>query len=134
MRLLLVSFVILVVACGSAGNPLADTEWQLVSLGEAGTPALEEGGVPTASFTATADMMGWTGCNSYSAKYSVRGAELLLEDLLWTEIACPSQELFQQEKQVQDSLVAVKRFEVSEGRLTLLGEAGQLLVFERAEE
>lgn len=34
MRWLLLAFVVLVAACGE-GNPLADTEWRLVTLGEA---------------------------------------------------------------------------------------------------
>ena len=32
-------FVFLLVACGSEGNPLADTEWRLVALGNADAPA-----------------------------------------------------------------------------------------------
>ena len=118
-------------ACGSEGNPLAKTEWRLVALGNAEAPAEVVGGNPTAKFTTATDMAGWTGCNSYGASYSVRGAELRPDGLTWTEAGCPSQALFQQEQRMQDSLATVERFEVSGEQLTLHSEGGQVLVFER---
>ncbi len=134
MRWLLLGFVFLLVACGSEGNPLADTEWRLVALGNADAPAEVVGGDPTAEFTAAGDMKGWTGCNSYSARYRARDSELRLDDLTWTEAGCPSQALFRQEQRMQDSLATVERFEVSGERLTLHSEGGQALVFERVGE
>ena len=134
MRWLLLGFVFLLVACGSEGNPLADTEWRLVALGNADAPAEVVGGDPTAEFTTATDMTGWTGCNSYTARYSARDSELRLDDLTWTEAGCPSQALFRQEQRMQDSLATVERFEVSGERLTLLSEGGQALVFERVGE
>ena len=74
MRWLLLGFVFLLVACGAEGSPLADTEWRLVSLGNADAPA-EVGGNATAEFTAAGDMNGLTACNFYTAGYSVRGSE-----------------------------------------------------------
>ena len=132
MRWLLLGFVFLLMACGSEGNPLADTEWRLVALGDANAPAEVVGGDPTAKFTTATDMTGWTGCNSYGATYSARESELRLDDLTWTEAGCPSQALFRQEQRMQDSLATVERFEVSAKRLTLHSEGGQALVFERA--
>ncbi len=131
MRWLLLGFVFLLVACGSEGNPLADTEWRLVALGNADAPAEVVGGDPSAEFTTATDMTGWTGCNSYSARYGVQESEMRLDDLSWTEAGCPSQALFQQEQRMQDSLATVQRFEVSGERLTLHSEGGQTLVFER---
>ncbi len=133
MRWLLLSSVFLLVACGSAGNPLADTEWRLVALGNADAPA-EVVGNATAKFTTATDMTGWTGCNSYAARYSVQEAELRLADLTWTEAGCPTQALFRQEQRMQDSLATVGRFEVSGEQLTLHSEDGQALVFERVGE
>ena len=134
MRWLLLGFVFLLAACGSEGSPLADTEWRLVALGNADAPAQVVGGDPTAKFTTATDMTGWTGCNSYRARYSVRGAELRLDDLTWTEQGCPSDALFRQEQRMQDSLATVERFEVSEEQLTLHSEGGQAMVFERVGE
>ena len=131
MRWLLLGFVFLLAACGSEGNPLADTEWRLVALGNADAPAEVVGGDPTAEFTTATDMTGWTGCNSYGARYSARESKLRLDDLTWTERGCPSQALFRQEQRMQDSLATVERFEVSGERLTLHCEGGQALVFER---
>ena len=109
---------------------MADTEWRLVELSDAGAPAAVVGGNVTAEFTDMA-MTGWTGCNSDEARYGVRQSELRLDDLMWTEAGCPSQALFRQEQQMQDSLATVVRFEVSGERLTLHSEGGQVLVFER---
>ena len=131
MRWLLLGFVFLLAACGSEGNPLADTEWRLVALGDAAAPAEVAEGDATAEFTAAGDMTGVTACNSYSARYRARDSELRLEDLSWTEAGCPTQALFQQEQRMQDSLATVERFEVSGERLTLHSEGGQALVFER---
>ena len=88
------------------------------------------GGDPTAEFTADTDMTGWTGCNSYGARYSVREGDMRLDDLGWTEASCTSQGLFQQEQLMQELLATVERFEISGDRLTLHSEDGQVLVFE----
>ncbi len=115
---------------GTEGNPLADTEWRLVALGNADAPAEVMGGDPTAEFTTATDMTGWTGCNSYGSRYSVRDSELRLDDLTWTEAGCPSQALFRQEQRMQDSLATVERFDVLGEQLILHSEGGQVLVFE----
>ena len=132
MRLLLLGFLFLMAACGSEENPLANTEWRLVALGDADAPADVVGGDPTTRFTTATDMTGWMGCNSYGAGYSVSGSDLRLDDLTWTEAGCPSDALFRQEQRMQDLLATVERFEVSGERLTLYSEGGQALVFERA--
>ena len=131
MRWLLLGLVFLLVACGGEGNPLANTEWRLVALGNADAPAEVVGGNPTAEFTTAEDMTGWTGCNSYAARYRARESDLRLDDLMWTEAGCPSQALFRQEQRMQDALATVERFEVSGEQLTLHSEGGQVLVFER---
>lgn len=133
-RWLLPGLVLLLVACGSEANPLADTEWRLVALGDAGAPAGVVGGDADIEFTTATNMTGWTGCNTYTASYRVRGSELRLDDLGWTEAGCLSRTLFRQEQRMQDSLATVGRFEVSGERLTLHSEGGQVLVFERVGE
>ena len=131
--LLLVST--LLAACGDGdGNPLANSAWRLVALGDADALAEVVGGDPTAEFTTVTDMTGWTGCNAYGARYRVGDSELRLDELTWTEAGCPSQALFRQEQRMQDSLATVERFEVSGERLTLLSESGQAMVFERVSE
>ncbi len=132
LAVLLVALAFLLAACGGDGNPLADTDWVLVELGDADDPdAAVAGSSPDVQFSETG-LGGWTGCNSYSGEYNVRDDELRLADLGWTEAGCPSDALFRQEQRMQDSLAAIERFEVSGNRLTLYGEGGQVLVFERA--
>ena len=131
MRWLLLGFVFLLMACGGQGNPLANTEWRLVALGDADAPAEVAGGNPTAKFTTATDLTGWTGCNAYGAGYRVQGLELRLDHLTWTQAGCPSMVLFQQEQLIQESLVMVEGFEVLDERLTLHSAGGQALVFER---
>ncbi len=128
---LLPGLMLLLAACSGEGNPLADTEWRLVALGHASAPAGVAGGGADIEFTTATKMTGWTGCNIYSASYRLRGSELRLDDLGWTEAGCPSRALFRQEQRMQDSLATVERFEVSGERLALHSEGGQVLVFER---
>ena len=131
-RWMLLCFVLLLAACGGEENPLAETEWRLVELGNADGPAPVVGDDVVIKFTTTEDVTGWTACNSYGAGYSLRGSELRLgNDLSWTEAGCPSDALFQQEQRMQDSLATVERFEISGERLTLHSSGGQVLVFER---
>ena len=124
-------FAFLIAACGGEENPLANTEWQLVALGNADAPTEVVAGNLTAEFTTGTDLTGWTGCNSYGARYSVGESELRLGDLEWTEAGCPSQALFRQEQRMQELLATVGRFEVSGEQLTLHSEDGLVLVFQR---
>ena len=133
MLWLLFIFALLMAACGGEENPLTNTEWRLVALGNADAPAEAVAGNPTAEFTTATDMTGWTGCNSYGARYTARESQLRLDDLRWTEAGCPSQALFRQEQRMQDLLATVERFEVSGEQLTLHSEGGQVLVFQRTE-
>lgn len=119
---------------GDGENPLAGTEWRLVALGDADAPDEVVGGDPTARFTTETDLTGWTGCNSYAARYGIQGEELRLADLSWHEAGCPSDALFQQEQRMQDLLATVERFRMAGERLTIHSEGGQALVFERAGE
>lgn len=130
MRWLPLALVLLMAACRGEENPLANTEWRLEALGNAGAPAEVTAGNPTARFTTGTDMTGWTGCNSYGARYTARGQELRLEELTWTEAGCPSEALFRQEQRIQDLLATVERFEVSGNRLTLYSAGQQAMVFE----
>ena len=128
---LLFGFALFLVACGSDGDPLAGSEWRLVALGDAAAPAEAAAGDAGAEFGAAGELTGWTGCNSYAARYRARASEVRLAELRWTERGCPSQALFRQEQRIQDSLATVERFEVSGERLTLYSEGGRVLVFER---
>lgn len=87
-------------------------------------------GEVAAEFTAAGDLAGWTGCNSFAARYSARGEDLQLAGLGWTEAGCPSQAMFWQEQRIQHSLATIEGFAIDEDRLLIESEGGWLLVFE----
>ena len=128
--ILLLGFVFLVAACGGGDNPLAETAWRLVELGDAAGPDAVVAGDPDVRFSAD-EIDGWTGCNSYGGEYSVRGDELRLTELWWTEAGCLVDAMFWQERRMLDLLASIEGFEVASDRLTLHSEGGQVLVFER---
>ncbi len=124
----LIAALAVLAACGDA-NPLADTQWRLIELGEEGSPDTVVVGNLDVQFSET-EIGGWSGCNAYAAKYTVRGDKLRLTELGWTEAGCPSEALFRQEQRIEDSLIAMERFEVSGNRLTLQSKGGQVLILE----
>lgn len=127
----LLGVVMLAAACDREVNPLAGTTWQLAALGDVQRPAAVVGEA-TARFTTAADLTGWTGCNAYGANYRVRGTELHLDELKWTERGCPSDALFRQEQRMQAALATVTRFELDGDRLTLHSDSGHILIYSRA--
>ena len=128
---LLLGLVVLTFGCSDSGNPLSETEWRLVALGNSDAPDQVVDGDATVKFTTATDMTGWTGCNACGARYSARESELRLDELTWTEAGCPSMDLFRQEQRMQDLLATVEQFTISKEQLTLHSEGGQALVFER---
>ncbi len=127
---ILLTVLAVIAACGSdADNPLADTDWVLIELGDAGNPDAAFGGYTVDMQFSENEVGGWTGCNAFGGEYTVRGDELRLADLGWTEAGCPTDPLFRQEQRIQDSLIAIERFEASGNRLTLHSEGGQVLIF-----
>lgn len=121
--------VVLLAACGSDANPLAGSAWRLVALGPAASPAAAIGDADL-RFTTDA-ISGGTGCNGYGAAYRVQQSDLRLDNLRWTERGCPSDQLFQQEQRMQAVLATVQRFDLAGDRLTLHGDDGRVLIFER---
>ncbi len=127
--LLLLSALFLSAACESEGNPLGDTEWRLVGLGDAESPDAVVG-EPDVEFSAT-EIGLWTGCNSCAGEYSLQRANLSIGDLGCTEAGCRTMTQFHQEQRIQRVLATIERFEVSGSRLTLYGADGEVLLFER---
>ncbi len=135
---------LLTLACGSidinvdvssSDNALADTEWRLTSLGAAADPIpVVSGSELTAQFSQE-EISGSTGCNSYHGDYSVSdGSSINTEDLSWTEVGCPSDELWEQEEIFLDLLVAAESFVLFGDQLVISGEEGKsVLVFTRSQ-
>lgn len=150
LRLILVGLLLALglVACGPAaanpeptttpGNPLAGTEWQLVSL--RGDPLLEDTYI-SLSFKEE-QLEGFAGCNHYGGGADSGGytltpdGKLAIPTLARTVMDCPEpQGVMEQEDVYFEALAAVEAYRLQNGRLTLQNASGEtLLAFERIEE
>ena len=105
---------------------LTGTEWQLVSLGPAGSEAdVVPGTTVTLKFGEDGRASGSTGCNSYGGTYEVRGDAISFGRLVSTRRACLDQNANQQEQRFLSSLEAANRFRLSSNRLTILSDRGR---------
>jgi len=92
-------------------NPLADTHWSLL-----GTI---DGTSITASFGADWSLNGSSGCNSYSARYTVNGNNITVSGLgTGTQMLCPD-DVMAQEQQYLQALQAATSYQISNKELTL---------------
>ena len=109
-------------------SPLEDASWMLVS-GEG--IEIPRGGSPSATF-AGGVMGGSTGCNRYSAPYSVDGDKLQLDAAVSTKMACPPA-LDALERSYLAALDRVERWQVEDEVLSLSdGDGNELLRFQKA--
>jgi heat shock protein HslJ len=107
-------------------DPLAGTEWQLVSYGDPDEPtAVIQVRIPTISFE-EGEVGGSGSCNSYGGSYSVEGERLQFGEMAWTEMACGEVGVMDQETAFLSILTAVESFDLSDGSLTLSGPGGTL--------
>lgn len=115
---------LLALACASEDHPLTDTSWTLLSVGS--SPAI---GNVEVEFSEESGISGWTGCNSYDGRYSASGSSFTIEELRWTEVGCPSRELFTQESLYTDLLVNAEEFSISGSQLTITSSDGRAITF-----
>lgn len=125
---------LLLSAC-AGGNSISDTNWALVSYGEADAPTLA---VPDAeaiiSFDAEGGLSGNVGCNQFSGTYEVSGDKLVIGPLISTRMACADDILMQQETTVMMLLNDSHTFEVDGDMLTISSADGSTLtVWKKAE-
>ncbi len=104
------------------GNPLANTNWQLVSI--YGTQAPIAGPVPTLYFSSANTVSGSGGCNQLSGPYTVNGSSLVIGPLVSTQMMC-DQALMTQEQTYVQALSSVASYEISGNQLILRTGAGQ---------
>lgn len=103
----------------SGQNPLSGTAWKLDS---------HSSDVRIRFLPHENAITGWTGCNTLAGSYSISGDRLSFTDLEWTEAGCPSQEMFNTEQTLQDTLDNTVRWESpSDHRLILTTKAGNTL-------
>jgi heat shock protein HslJ len=93
--------------------------------------AVIEGTEITAVFNSDKDdVSGSAGCNTYFARHDVRGSELAISELAYTEMACISPEgVMEQEQEFLSLLVNAESFEVDDTTLTIITSGGQQLYF-----
>ena len=117
------------------GSTLEDTKWFLRSYGEQNNmKAVIEGTEITATFSSDqSKVSGSAGCNTYSAGYEVKGNELSVFEMVFTEMACISPEgVMEQEKVFLSLLANAQSFEADDTTLTIICEGGQQLYFTTA--
>ena len=104
------------------GNPLANTNWQLVSA--YGAPVTPAGQPQTLYFSTTNTVSGNGGCNQLSGPYTVNGSSLVIGPLASTQMMCEQAAMTQEQTYIQ-ALTAVASFEISGNQLILRSGAGQ---------
>ena len=126
--LLLIPVMVFILAgcslLGGSKDDLAGTKWKIETMG--GTP-------PPVSAIVTAEfndgrISGSSGCNSYGATYSVDSGKLVLGDTAVTEMACQDAGVMQTEQSFLELLGMVRTYELSESRLDLMDEGGNVVL------
>ncbi len=114
-----------------AENPLAGTEWALVSFGASGTEtSLVAGSEITLSFDAQGRAGGSASCNSYGSDYEVQDGSLSFGPAASTKMACAGEGIMQQEQQYLAALEAAGEYELTADRLVITyGDDQETLTF-----
>jgi len=110
---------------GGEGLPVP-SQWSLVSFGEGETETpVIEGSTLTLEFGEEGQAGGSGGCNSYGAKYEVKGNTLTIQEITSTLMACADEPVMQQELQYLGALEAATSFEMAGDTLTILYNDGK---------
>ncbi len=105
-------------------NPLSDTFWEATVVGP--EPVLE-GTRLTAAFTANGQVNGSSGCNTYSASYSVSGSTLLIGSPSATQQTCVEPPfIMDQENAFLRGLSTASGFTIDAGRLRITTDVGTI--------
>lgn len=112
-----------------AQDPLAGTQWSLVTLGSSGaeTPIVPDSHV-TLQFGEENGVSGNAGCNSFGGSYKVENQKLEFSQVITTLMACTPEEVMQQEREFLNALNNAASFEISNGNLQIKDQAGQFVL------
>jgi polar amino acid transport system substrate-binding protein len=109
-------------------NPLADTQWQLVSylVGSEVTPVLENS-VVSIAFQADGVYAGFGGCNSYGGDYMVNGSQITISAPTTSRKSCEG-ELTQQEITYLTLLPTAATYQFVNDQLTIADNTGAIIL------
>ena len=121
---------LLLTSCSGFGGygsvELNGTNWKLVSYG--GKLPLE-GKTMTANFEGK-EISGSASCNHYSGVYKIKGSQISVEGLGWTEMACLDPEgIMEQETMFLAWLQDAQTFEIRKDQLMIFRSDGEALTF-----
>jgi len=113
--------------------PLTGTRWVLTTIAAGDVVSSTIAGTEvTAVFAEDGTVAGTDGCNRYVAEYSVSDGSMTIGALAGTKMACEP-DVAAQAQDVADAMAATAAYEIDGPSLSLLDEAGGLLlVFEGA--
>jgi len=120
-------FIVALLLVGCSGEERAQldgTSWMLKELN--GNPALS-GREPTLVFEKD-QVSGSGSCNHFGGSYQVKNDRLTFGALASTLMACAETEVMEQESTYFAALQATARFEMKEGNLSLMDEAGKVVL------
>lgn len=119
-----VAFVALSVTPGS----LTQSNWILIRMTVDGQDRpVNPARPPTLRFNAQSrQIAGFSGCNSYSATYSIAGARLAITEMRSTAMYCLNEESsMHEEAWYTQTLIAVSAYQVEGSTLVLTGNTGR---------
>lgn len=116
----------------SAGATLLQTTWILEDLADDSgmmVPA-QNATTITAQFDSSGRVTGFSGCNHYSAKYTIKEYALSLQPPVITELSCVDPAIMHQESLYISDLVRIYEFRIRDSRLVMYDTTGkESLVF-----
>ena len=104
----------------SSGSDLANTEWELVSMGSPGAAApVVAGSTVTIKFTPDGQAAGTAGCNSYGGQFRLQGVQITFSKIASTLMACADEKVMGQEQQYLQALETAGTFQINGDQLTI---------------
>ena len=134
LTLILFLFTLFLTSCGvlpiNTGDNLSGSAWIMVSYD--GTTLLPDTAM-TASFE-DGRISGSASCNHYFGSYKLKGDQIQIDGLGWTEMACMDPEgIMEQEQQVMRYLSKAATFSIHGQDMQIITGSGEILVFQQAE-
>jgi len=134
IMLIIILTTLVLSSCGvlpiGSNSDLSGTAWTLVSLNG---NDLIPGSAMTAFFE-SGSVSGSASCNHYFGGYKIKGDQIEIEGLGWTEMACMDPEgIMEQEQQVMSLLSRAVTYSIQGQVLQIISDTGEVLVFQQVD-